>query len=107
MCVTLLGILMISKLAHPLNAKLPIAIKLVDNVIDCKYEHPSKALVSMCVTVSGIITLVKFEQFLNAELPIVFKYAGKTNSVTLTWFSNAYSPISVTFLPFKYVGITN
>ena len=62
---------MLSKLAHPLNAELPIAIKLVDNVTDCKYEHPSKALVSMCVTLLGILILSKLPHPLNASAPIL------------------------------------
>ena len=62
---TLLGIVILSKLPHPLNAELPIAIKLVDNVTDCKFEHPSKALESICVTLLGIIIFSKFVQFLN------------------------------------------
>ena len=54
MFVTLFGIVILAKLAHPLNAELPIAIKLFDNVTDFKYEQPSKALVSMFVTLSNI-----------------------------------------------------
>ena len=60
----------LSKLPHPLNAELPIATKLFDNVTDCKYEHPSKALVSICVTLLGILILSKLAHPLKTELPI-------------------------------------
>ena len=43
MCVTLLGILILSKLAHPLKAANPIVIKLVDKVTDRKDEQFSNA----------------------------------------------------------------
>ena len=89
MCVTLLGILILSKLAHPLNAELPIAIKLVDNVTDCKYEHPSKALVSMCVTLLGILILSKLAHPLKAANPIVIKLVDKVTDRKDEQFSNA------------------
>ena len=58
MFVTLFGIVISFKLMHPLNAELPIAIMLFDNVTDCKYEHPSKAFESMYLTELGISTSV-------------------------------------------------
>ena len=45
---------MVCKLAQPLNAELPIAIKLFDSLIDCKYEQPSNALVSIYFTLLDI-----------------------------------------------------
>ena len=73
MCVTLLGILMLSKLAHPLKAEAPIEVISLCNNTLFKLIQFSKALESILITLLlDIFTLISKDWFLNASSPIEY-----------------------------------
>ena len=79
--VTLDGITTLVKPLHPENALFPILVILVGIVILVKPLHPENALSPILVTLSGIVILVKAVQPLKAFSPITVTQEGMTTKV--------------------------
>ena len=90
MLVTLLGIVMLVRLAQPQKALSPMLVTLLGMVMLVRFLQPRKALDPMLVTLSGSVMLVRLLGMLRKRV-----------------LKKAISPIVVTGLPFMVSGMTS